>query len=244
MSLEAIASIAALETSVAGCRVDRVEMLRYLGYAGQDMDDALDARVDAAIADCEREARPAFTYRSFPIEAAADGVHLAGSPIVLDGSDIAAHLSGAVAATVLACTLGLANEQSWARRKAADALDALLYGTAGSSLVESVANRAEARIVADAAICGLHTNWRYGPGYGDLPLSLQPQIVRVLDADRSLGLTATDTDLLIPSKSITAIIGLFEAGEGLGSGVKSNCDACVCAESCALRASGTPCWGH
>ncbi len=54
-------------------------------------------------------------------------------------------------------------------------------------------------------------NWRFSPGYGDCPLSAQRSIVNsVLNATRLIGLTVTPTSLLIPTKSVTAVIGLFD----------------------------------
>ena len=203
-------------------KVNKSEALRYLGYAGQALDAEMEARIDKNIAACEREARPGFVFRSFPIEACERGVRLVGSSLVLEGADIARHLKGAAECAVLACTLGVANEAAMARRKAQSALDAAIYGAAGSSLVESVADACEAAVVADAAKRGMRTNWRYSPGYGDLPLALQPEIVRVLAADKRLGMVATESNLLIPAKSVTAFVGLFDADANLDeiSGVK------------------------
>lgn len=144
-------------------RVNRAEALRYLGYAGQALDAEMEARIDENIAACEREARPGFVFRSFPIETCERGVRLAGSSLVLEGVDIARHLKGAAECAVLACTLGVANEAGMARRKAQSALDAAIYGAAGSSLVESVTDACEATVVADAAKRGMRTNWRYSP---------------------------------------------------------------------------------
>lgn len=225
-------------------KVDRSEALRYLGYAGQAIEPDMQRRIDDAIAACEREARPGFAFRSFPVECTGQGVRLVGSSLVLQGEDIARHLEGAVECAVMACTLGLSNEAAFARRKAQGALDAMIYGAAGSSLVECVADACEAAIVADAAARGLRTNWRYSPGYGDLPLSLQPEIVRVLGADKRLGITATKSNLLIPAKSVTAFVGLFDASANLEgvSGVKRSCAECACRHACGLRAAGTPCW--
>ncbi len=225
-------------------RVDKAEALRYLGYAGQAIDDEMAVLIDENIAACECEAKPGFVFRAFPVEAGEDGVRLVGSSLVLEGDDIARHLAGAAECAVMACTLGLPNEAAAARRKARNPLDAMIYGAAGSSLVECVADACEAAIVADAAARGLRTNWRYSPGYGDLPLSLQPEIVRVLSADKRLGITATASDLLIPAKSVTAFVGLFDASANLAEaqGVKATCQGCACRASCALRSNGNPCW--
>lgn len=47
---------------------------------------------------------------------------------------------------------------------------------------------------------------RFSPGYGDLPLSMQPEILRFLSAHLNIGLSMTDSYLLTPTKSVTAIV--------------------------------------
>lgn len=220
-------------------RVDKAEALRYMGYAGQAADELLDERIDGLISACERESRPAFVYRIFPVEETPDGVRLQGSPLLLRGQAIADHLRGARSCAVMACTLGLANERAYARMQARGALDALVFGAAGSSLVECAADACEAAIVQEAASMGLHTNWRFSPGYGDLPLDIQPAIVRTLQADKALGMTATSSNLLIPVKSVTAFVGLFDH---LQEDTKRSCAGCACAPHCFLRKAGTPCY--
>ncbi len=227
-------------------RVNKDEALRYLGYSGQCIDAELDSRIDAAIAACEREARPGFLFRSFPLKKTPEGLELVGSSLVLGGGDIARHLRGACECAVMACTLGLANEVAMARRLAKNPLDGSLYGAAGSSLVECVADACEAAIVADAARRGLRANWRYSPGYGDLPLALQPEIVRVLGADKRLGISVSDSFFLVPAKTVTAFVGLFDesaASQG-ESAPRSTCEGCACRAHCSLRSSGNPCWAR
>ncbi|MBQ7999856.1 MAG: Vitamin B12 dependent methionine synthase activation subunit [Ruminococcus sp.] len=53
-----------------------------------------------------------------------------------------------------------------------------------------------------------HTNEqeRFSPGYGDLPLEMQRDIMEILDASINIGLSMTDSYLLTPTKSVTAIV--------------------------------------
>lgn len=51
---------------------------------------------------------------------------------------------------------------------------------------------------------------RFSPGYGDVPLSVQPEILQFLDAGRKIGLTLTDALMMVPVKSVTAIVGITE----------------------------------
>ena len=49
---------------------------------------------------------------------------------------------------------------------------------------------------------------RFSPGYGDLSLKIQPDILRVLNASKNAGITINTSLLMTPVKSITAIMGV------------------------------------
>lgn len=54
---------------------------------------------------------------------------------------------------------------------------------------------------------------RFSPGYGDLSVSTQPLILGCCDASRKVGVTLTHNNLMIPSKSVSAIAGVRPKGE-------------------------------
>ena len=49
---------------------------------------------------------------------------------------------------------------------------------------------------------------RYSPGYFDLDIKNQTKIFRLLELTKRCGITLTNKMLMIPSKSVTAIIGV------------------------------------
>lgn len=220
------------------CAVDRAEALRYLGYAGQDVDAALEERIDGMFERCARTCDPAYVFRIFPARLGEKGVVLDGSGIVLAGADIARHLHGARFVAVMAATAGMASERELRRLSAANGLDAMVFGAAASSIAEAASDACNAAIVSEARAAGLYTNWRYSPGYGDLPLDVQPAIVRALEAAKRLGLAVTPTNLLVPAKSVTALVGLFDEKQG----DKRSCAGCSFSPYCNLRKAGTPCY--
>lgn len=227
-----------------GLFVDRSEALRYLGYAGQDISSDLSARIDDAIVLCERVSSPRFAWRSFLLDEAGDSrygfsLRLAGSTIELPGEDIRAHLDGAVECVAMACTLGLSNEREARRLSAADPVAATLFSAAGSSLVEVVADLCSAEVLASAKRRGLTTGSRYSPGYGDLPLDVQPQIVAVLEADKRMGMTPTEGGFVVPTKSVTALIGLFDTPHEES---RRSCAGCAMHDRCMLRRTGMQCY--
>ena len=102
-------------------------------------------------------------------------------------------------------TIG-AEFDAWQRRLSVlSAADALLSQQIGLAAVEKVMDELEERSRKEVEVEGRKLKPRRSPGYGDLPLSLSRTIISELDATRQIGVSITDSDLLVPSKSVTAI---------------------------------------
>lgn len=221
--------------------VDRGEVLRYLGYRGQSVSPELDERLDALIARAIEVASPRGALRSFRVASRTDDeVTLAGTTLTLRGRDIAGHLADAVEVVVFAVTLGLGTDRELRLLSATDSLAQVVVDSASSTLVERAADAANARAVAYAASLGMHASWRFSPGYGDMPLDSQPDFLAATDATRRLGITLTDSNLMIPTKSVTAVVGIHPTPQPDSQG---SCPICSFREFCSLRKSGRTCHG-
>ena len=107
-------------------------------------------------------------------------------------------------------TLGAAFD-AWQRRLAAlSGADAYFSQQIGLDAVEREMDRIEAEARASLAE-GETLMPRRSPGYGEMPLSLSREIVDRLEATRRIGVAVTDSDLLVPSKSVTAICEIRRA---------------------------------
>ena len=71
-----------------------------------------------------------------------------------------------------------------------------------------------------------------------LTAASRPSLMQLLDAQKRLGLTVTQEHILIPRKSVTAIIGL--ADHPLKKGARG-CATCRMRETCMFRKGGTHC---
>ncbi|MBP3883847.1 MAG: hypothetical protein J6D54_02760, partial [Olsenella sp.] len=196
-------------------KIDRAEVLRYLGHTNQELGEELDARLDDAIVRCLELARPRAVTAIFDVgeRATLPGgmpvIHLLGCSLKLVGNSMRKHMSGATKVGVMAVTIGMAVERELRRLSLTNGLDQALFDAAATTLVERAADAAEATIVARAHELGLFTNARFSPGYGDMPLETQPTLLDTLDARRRLGITLSPSLLMTPTKSITAVVGLF-----------------------------------
>ena len=102
--------------------------------------------------------------------------------------------------------------------------------------VEAGCQQAQADL--SAALPQLYLTDRFSPGYGDLPLSLQPALCEILDVQRRLGLYVTDSLLLNPMKSVTAILGLAPTPRPTPI---RGCAVCPNRGECAYRKGGSTC---
>ncbi len=221
--------------------IERREVLRYLGYRGQELTDELEGRIEAVVAHCLDVARPRGGLAAFRVgERTDEAIGLMGCTLRLTGHDIVTHLADATEVTLLAVTLGADVDRELRRLSLIDPLDQVIFDAAATALVERAADAANAHVRAYAADQGAYTSWRFSPGYGDLPLSVQGELLAALDATRQLGITLTPTDLMVPTKSVTAVVGLHATPQ---PGLESSCSVCNLAEFCTLRQTGRTCRG-
>ena len=226
--------------------ISRAEALHYLGYRGQELNVELAGRIEAIIDDLEHRCTPRGAWALFPIGMPLrtdDGmpqVPLEGAAVTLSGFDILRHLRGARYAAVLACTLGIENERRLRTAAVQQPLEGAVLDAACSAYVEAAVSALDGHVAELAARCGFSTNRRYSPGYGDLPLSTQPCLLAATNATRLAGITATAGNLLLPSKSVTALIGWFD-GEVADANDGPRCSCCPARGGCPFLAHGETC---
>ena len=101
-------------------------------------------------------------------------------------------------------TLGAAFDQWQRRLSALSGADAYFSQQIGLDAIEREMDALEAEARASLSE-GETLMPRRSPGYGEMPLSLSREIIDKLEATRRIGVAVTESDLLVPSKSVTAI---------------------------------------
>ena len=134
------------------------------------------------------------------------------------------------------CTLGAAFDSLLRTAQARDMTQALYLDACGSACVEKGCDAAEREIAARHP--GLYLTDRFSPGYGDLPLTVQPGLLRALNGEKRLGVCAGPSCLLNPMKSVTAVIGLSDRPQRARI---RGCAFCALREGCAYRERGMTC---
>ena len=123
-----------------------------------------------------------------------------------DSRDLKKHLEGCGEILLFACTAGAETDRRIARAKLLSPARGLLMHAIGAQQVEGGCDRLCARLAQQFPDRQLTD--RFSPGYGDLTLEMQRDVMAALDCGRTIGITLTDSLLMTPSKSVTAIIGM------------------------------------
>lgn len=223
--------------------IEKSEVLRYLGHRGQEISPELDRLIDEMSKRCLEIAKPRYFWRAFELTEDENGQpELAGTGVVFLGRDIKKHLAGAVACVVMAATLGFEVEREMMRLSRRSAAGEVIFNAACTALVESVADRCQREAEEYARSRGLVTSYRYSPGYGDFPIEQQPEVLGVIEAGTRLGITLTDSMLMLPKKSVSALMGLYPEDAGVKRGGTS-CERCENRDNCEFRKEGFGCGG-
>ena len=210
------------------------EALRYLGAARADRETHRMAEETAEL--LTKKLRPQYTWRAFRLQREAGGFLMLEAGIVLGGTLAERMLADCETAVLLTCTLGAAFDRMLQEWQARDMARAAVLDACGSAFTEAGCDEAGQEIASRFA--GQFLTDRFSPGYGDLPLTLQGEILRALDATRRLGVTANESCLLIPCKSVTAVIGLSDRMQPARI---RGCGLCGMKENCKYRKKGETC---
>jgi len=215
----------------------KAEVLRYLGYQGQELTPGLDLMIEDCMQVMRQAVSPFQTRKTFNIRFQTDGIHLENTGITLSGKDIRLHLAGCGQAVLLAATLGAAADSLIRHWEAADITRSLVFDACATQYIEQCCDELEEQVKQEASERGLAITSRFSPGYGDLPLDTQPKLLAVLDAGRRIGLTCTERFILIPRKSVTALIGLGKDLQKRPGG----CESCPLNKKCSFMKGKRDC---
>ena len=218
---------------IALSKEDKPEILRYLEYRKHDIDENLDRQLDRCMDLINKAARPKYISKVVDI---SNGIPK--DCTFIKGFDILKHLGGAKKMILMAATLGPEVEFAIRKAQIRDVSDALIMDSCASTLVEELCDRIEAEFRTEYEKEGLYLSTRYSPGYGDMPISVQREFTVYMDTVRRIGLNVSESGIMIPRKSVTAIKAITKEKN---SGLKRNCGTCNIREACRFLRRGTTC---
>ncbi len=180
---------------------DYKEVLKTLGYENESLDES----VKELLLVCEKELKNAinacFVYRVFDY---CEG-EMKDSGFELEGETIKEHLDGCCKCVCFCTTLGSEVDNLIRKKQITSMAEAMMIDNMASYLVEKACDRAEEIIMKDF---DAGKTFRYGLGYGDFPITKQKDFLDMLDASRQVGVHVNEASMLMPTKSVTCLIGI------------------------------------
>lgn len=185
--------------------MNRQEILRYMRTSSKTDDERVLDLVDKAIQQIETQSAPKTIYKIFDCAVREDVVEIAGH--IFESVRLAENLKGCKRVVVFGATLGVGCDRLIHSASACDVALALALQATAAAKIEEVCDNLEKEI------CTAHNvslRQRYSPGYYDLDITRQKEVFALVDITKRIGLTLTDTCEMVPTKSVTAFIGIDE----------------------------------
>ena len=188
-----------LSADVYSLAVDKREALRYLGVTKSD--ETLDAMYDEGLAQVRGVSEPRAAYVRVKIDVSEDTVDFGFMKV--KSCALAKNLKDCVEAFVFCATLGIGVDRYFERLTKVSQAKAAVFSAVASATVESFCD-----YLNDTLKESVLTRPRFSCGYGDFCIEHQADILEALGATKHLGVCLTDSFMMVPVKTVTAIIGI------------------------------------
>lgn len=189
-------------------KIDKINKFEALGYMGVKGGKTLDLMSE--MSEIEKELlslySPMYCYKKYSISFCKEGISLDGTSINLCGEDIKNHLLSCNEIILMACTISFKVDKYIKLLQLTDMKKALMADSLASALIEQVCDLSELEIKKLYPNASMTT--RYSPGYGDFDILMQKSLSDLLNTQKNIGLFVNESYMMVPSKSVIAVIGL------------------------------------
>ena len=201
------------------------ELLRYLGCNNGTVPDQ---NLTDLIAQCKQEleqaASPRVIWREYPLCIQDHSIDM--TCLQTQSKSLERNLKDCERVLLFAATLGSRVDVLLHRYNMIQMSKAVVMQAASVAMLETFCDEQNQKLKEEYEEKGWYLRPRFSPGYGDFSLECQRQIAPALELNKRIGVTLTDSLLMAPSKSVTAVIGV--------SRLPRNCTVQGC-EACAKR---------
>lgn len=210
--------------------INRSEVLRYLGYRGHGADDTVKDLVEQCIGELFNAVVPKHLVGEFPLVLGAEDA-IDGYCFQTHSKNLAKNLRDCQAILVFAATLGTGADQLIQKYNRIQMSKAVVMQAAATAMIEEYCDEVCKGLRLKYEAKEKYLRPRFSPGYGDFPLDCQTALLGALEAGKRIGIKLTDSLLMMPSKSVTAVMGV--SGKAYRCEVKG-CEVCG-KKDCAYR---------
>ena len=183
---------------------NKTEALRY--FRAQSDDKSAETLIDVAYQKLKNELQPRYTVKKFECKAEEDSVRL-DNGTVFRSKALARYVGKSNELFLFGATLGSRVDVALRRMAMTSVAEAGAGQAVAAALIETFCDDCCAELQKRLPY-NQKLKWRFSPGYGDWALEEQKILFSVLDCAHSIGLTLTDSCMMAPVKSVTAVIAI------------------------------------
>ncbi len=182
--------------------VDKNLVKKYLNFKG--IDNAFDDFIDEVFLEVKSISNPKKLCVLSDVSKENGFYKLNKLGLLLKSEDINSLFTDCESIATMVVTLGLAVDKKIALYAKTDMTRSLVMDAVASVYVESLLDKLEEEVCTQT---NLNKTMRFSPGYGDLDIAIQKDLIKAVGADKYLGIMVNSNNLMVPLKSITAFIG-------------------------------------
>ncbi len=197
------------------------EAVRYLGFGRNAADEQTERLISEVFTELDRIARPKAVHCVFSCVQRKEEIQI--GTMRVHSKNLARNLQGCTQTVLMATTLGIEVDLAMRRYALTDMAKVVIFQACAAAMLEEFCDECQAKIADEMAPEYRGMRPRFSPGYGDFDIHHQEEILRMLDAHKKIGLSMTESYMLTPTKSVTALIGFAEKEMDCP---KSGCEAC------------------
>lgn len=190
--------------------INENEVLRYLEYKGQYINDNLKSTINECKKLTKDKINPRYVLRVYPILRENNKIEIKGSNLKLVSKDIYKLFENCDGCIIMATTLGIEIEKEIRKYSYTELTKSIILDACATVGIEEFCDLIQDSIRDKLKGQGKYITTRYSPGYGDLSIDYNVEIINILNASKEIGLTITENKIMIPRKSVIAIMGVSD----------------------------------
>lgn len=232
--------IQAQKDIISDISINKSEVLRYLSYDGQEIDEDLDCKINKCIEETKNDIDVKYVYDIYDIVNDLDSntIQFKNTNLKLKSKDVSELLRDCDKCILMSATLGFNIEKNIRRYSYKNLTKGVIIDACATTSIEEICDLVQESILKDVSKEGKSLTMRYSPGYGDLDIRVNKDILNLLNAHRKIGVTVTDTGIMIPRKSVVALIGITDKKIVQ---TKRTCENCANRDNCKFRRKAEGC---
>ena len=203
------------------------EAVRYLGYGKNEVDDKTLQEIQDSFRELERLADKKSIYRIFELSLKDENELKIGN-VEIYSRNLRTNLKDCKQVVLFVATLGTEVDRLIRKMQVVDMAKAVVMQACAATLLEEYSDELQQKIAERMQEQGKYIRPRFSPGYGDFSIQHQKDVLAMLETSKRIGVTMTDSYMLTPTKSVTAVIGIGDAEMNCNLNSCEECDKTDC----------------